>query len=1304
MEKGPSTLRRNRGRTARDSQRVDPIAVYDYTLRCAVLAAQEELKSKMTDTTPPGTDGSGRRAATPGGERVEKHSSTTLHDTLGGLAEMFSDSDKQDKLNRDVVKGLLRRIDDVLSRRDVSNHVYADPHFLAAVRSFRSPLDAQKAKPSGKINDLIVIFVQTSKIELTRAFPPPATISEHLNAHVAAFTELLKVTLTHDAPGAASPETIERLAGLSAPTKRASSGGSRSRDTPSYQTHSRSGSLPVNRMNAMLEGVESHPLVKGVAELFQMDPNVHTRKVRELMALCTDANLMKDLMKLKSNVHTQAAFPASPNDFPTAQAYETWKARELGNLKGMIAMLTLSNPNLVTDMEATSVGSANLLGGSAASRPSSLYGSGPPSPRHASMEDGLSSVAFTFIPPDPKSYYRILLSMCIDFDLTVRPQSERSKSSILTPLSESILKETHVRWRIGLPFREVLYLELIRQHWESGGVVLDEVKHALQRLVKGFKEVSVDEWATQDTALLVRILHSVFNTTTRELRSDLEEYFRINPEIIHDKLDLLEKICDIPVFQQENLDLDRTYEDLEMAVEGAAVLRWTDIDAVASQEGGKGGLARVTALADKLVKELTMILKRFPEPIGGHVSVISIVLGKQMPYFALEMENWAMSADARMVAVEDVFVLYHKVLRLRSLYAKYGPSGKRVVNFKMESWFLFHVRTMLRTMESSCPDWVTNAVKQDEFAIISGNVDYSSSVMDLFTALHQNLDFIRDLHWPNEVQNAYFLTALSKIVAKAMDQYSAAMEACFNEDISPKPVHPQQAQPNMFGSALSGATLGGVSNAFNRARSQWIGDVSSKRELSKPFHFTSEMCVKLNNIEEARHRIDKIYQYLDVELVAEIVREFSGQQPVEKSPTMRYTYSIKIVRAENLKPMDQNGFSDPYVVLEFNEETIARTKTVYETLNPRWDENFDVSLNAEKGSLLAIVMDEDLVGADDDCGACQIKLAPSLYQDYQAHDEWLDLDTQGRLLVRISMEGEKDDIQFWFGKAFRALKRAEDDMIAAIAHKMSGYIKTCLSPKVISTLLGRDRKITDLFRTPSQKATDVDIRECERALGPLLDYFDKNLKLLNDNLREPIMQQLLLKIWTDILVILEDDLLPPLSDQPSSMKPLDSYELLKVYFNGGEDGDAVPIDQLETPKYYELLAINHAYNNDVQALIDDYDTVTKTHVEAANTRGGRGPDRSKSVYRSKNLNATIKRTRPERKVQKSHNLPSAEAILRLLRLRQGKAAKDFLKEQMHKRNLATSTQLAMQETPDEVPPVPLLPNLKSPVLYPPLRE
>ena len=63
-------------------------------------------------------------------------------------------------------------------------------------------------------------------------------------------------------------------------------------------------------------------------------------------------------------------------------------------------------------------------------------------------------------------------------------------------------------------------------------------------------------------------------------------------------------------------------------------------------------------------------------------------------------------------------------------------------------------------------------------------------------------------------------------------------------------------------------------------------------------------------------------------------------------------------------------------------------------------------------------------------------LDPRRFGDFLAHDLWFDLDSAGRVLVRVSMEGEKDDIQFYFGRAFRSLKRSEGDMVRIFIDKV----------------------------------------------------------------------------------------------------------------------------------------------------------------------------------------------------------------------------------------------------------------------------
>lgn len=87
------------------------------------------------------------------------------------------------------------------------------------------------------------------------------------------------------------------------------------------------------------------------------------------------------------------------------------------------------------------------------------------------------------------------------------------------------------------------------------------------------------------------------------------------------------------------------------------------------------------------------------------------------------------------------------------------------------------------------------------------------------------------------------------------------------------------------------------------------------------------------------------------------------------------------------------------------------------------------------------VRDHTLIGKNDTVGRGYICLDPQPFGDFLAHDLWLDLDTHGRLLTRVSMEGEKDDIQFYFGRAFRSLKRAETDMVRAFIDKVLREMK-----------------------------------------------------------------------------------------------------------------------------------------------------------------------------------------------------------------------------------------------------------------------
>jgi len=92
------------------------------------------------------------------------------------------------------------------------------------------------------------------------------------------------------------------------------------------------------------------------------------------------------------------------------------------------------------------------------------------------------------------------------------------------------------------------------------------------------------------------------------------------------------------------------------------------------------------------------------------------------------------------------------------------------------------------------------------------------------------------------------------------------------------------------------------------------------------------------------------------------------------------------------------------------------------------EESFDVSCESRMWLMASI---HNHANDDPRAGRAYVKL-----------DLWLPLDTGGRLLLRLSREREKDDAQFYFGKAFRRLKLIEGEMVRNCADKVRHGLPT----------------------------------------------------------------------------------------------------------------------------------------------------------------------------------------------------------------------------------------------------------------------
>ena len=110
---------------------------------------------------------------------------------------------------------------------------------------------------------------------------------------------------------------------------------------------------------------------------------------------------------------------------------------------------------------------------------------------------------FTYIPPNPKKYYKRLLELCLERDLAAMHDpnvndDDQVSLGILSPPHIELINECALRWRISQPYRAACFLDLIKQLYERTEVPLDCVPEALGGIAKVMNEISYDKWPIAD--------------------------------------------------------------------------------------------------------------------------------------------------------------------------------------------------------------------------------------------------------------------------------------------------------------------------------------------------------------------------------------------------------------------------------------------------------------------------------------------------------------------------------------------------------------------------------------------------------------------------------------------------------------------------------------------------------------------------------------------------------------------------------------------------------------------------------------
>jgi len=467
----------------------------------------------------------------------------------------------------------------------------------------------------------------------------------------------------------------------------------------------------------------------------------------------------------------------------------------------------------------------------------------------------LEGATYTFIPPEPRAYYRSILTHAMTYDQLHAPQSEEGQAST-SPLSReslSLLNELCVRWRIPQFSRLVLFLDVAVQKFLDQEIGLDELdtafefvknpppdKKGSQAHSAGLSSFKQSHWTILDFALYRQVLLNLHEALLRDLYDLLQHCYDAKPPSPGPVLLILENhINSEPSFSRgaEELEVFKGHVTEGLRAKAGAVYRGY-LEAEVPQNQEEWQFYHVVQLGKSVVKLCERIKKRYrknPDIMG--VNPLTILVETMFPSFENDANDLikrilhVAHANNSEVDLQDGFDLYKELVEIRRIHNDALPN--QPFAFHIEGLLADFVWRWIRVTDSKMVDLIDQAIKQDQFQIRSEIPDqpatdderHSVSIIDIFRLFNQTADQIFQLEWDDDVTYAKFMTALSKSFGVGLGRYCEILEQRFTREMD----------------RLSPAQLAASNQTKQEKWMQLAKDAWSNKEKIEPFQFYPEV-------------------------------------------------------------------------------------------------------------------------------------------------------------------------------------------------------------------------------------------------------------------------------------------------------------------------------------------------------------------------------------------------------------------------------------------------------------------------------
>ena len=573
------------GRASRDGSRprrriVSLNDAYLFALRVAYLSYLLQPRARRTQHVP----------APP---KSVQRSSSSIQDLMKDFS-LLRDS-KSTRFPHGFMAELEKRLTGVImgkERRPEYNDASVKRTFAAFFNAFTEQGFKKRMEKDRRVEDLVLIFFSNATRELQKGkAASDDTWKLMVDRHLALFVRLISLIMKDHDWSRDRPELSSRLTTLEA--KLLAHDQDLSADS---SINGGAGMSTIEVVVPLSHEVKDMPLVQVVAAIFGLRHSQVQSDIDKNRASWTPKAALQDLKTYQGLLSLNSRKTLRNDDFDVEDAYEAWKKAEAPDLSQMMLAIVQANPELAKSTNVSHPPQYNPTAGGTET-PDSGYSE---TSRKLSLSEGSSYVidqpidmgaispvvenspqffkeddTFTFIPPDPRAFYRLILSQALSHDLKDESlmasdaTSDSPAVKLLSKKSTELLNEICLRWRIPYVSRIVLFLDVIREKFINQELSLETLDSAFTFIKEPLPNDRKDSnfmtsilfdrtrWTLVDFALNQQILSALHDALLRDLYDIALKCYESKPPSVGPIMYVLEHhIYDDPSFTKTVEELD----------------------------------------------------------------------------------------------------------------------------------------------------------------------------------------------------------------------------------------------------------------------------------------------------------------------------------------------------------------------------------------------------------------------------------------------------------------------------------------------------------------------------------------------------------------------------------------------------------------------------------------------------------------------------------------------------------------------------------------------------------------------------